>query len=128
MLSPHRELHFLKFLDNLSRYLRSIRDPRKAFGHGLRESRAFFAATGGCIAVVEAGELDARMVLTIPRSAAWDLRHIGQFIRHTRPPIRSELMIAPIRRRGATWGTSGIWCVSGSWSCRTSPGREAPAA
>ena len=38
MLSTSRELEFLKFLDKLSRHLRSIREPRKALGHALREA------------------------------------------------------------------------------------------
>ena len=104
MLSSHRELQFVKFLDNLSQYLRTIRDPGKALAHALRESRTFFDASAGCIAVVDAGELDARTVLRIPRDGSWDVQHIGQFIRHTRPPVRKDLMIAAIRRRGATWG------------------------
>ena len=104
MLSSSRELEFLKFLDNLSQYLRSTREPRKALTFVLRESRAFFQATSGCIAVAEAGEDDARILLAIPRTNNWDVRHIGRFIRHTRPPVRSDVMLAPIRRRGAAWG------------------------
>jgi signal transduction histidine kinase len=104
MLSPSRELEFLKFLDKLSQDLRSIREPRKALGHVLRESRAFFQADRGCVAVIEPGETEARLLLTVPREGSWDLQHIGRFIRHTHPPTRSDLMMAPVRRRGAAWG------------------------
>src|SRR5262245_22022235 len=104
MPSPSRELEFLKFLDNLSQYLRSTREPRKALAFALRESRAFFRASSGCIGVAEAGEEDARLFLAVPRNDGWDIRHIGGFIRHTRPPVRRDVMLAPIRRRGAAWG------------------------
>ncbi len=104
MLSTSRELEFLKFLDKLSRHLRSIREPRKALGHALRESRIFFQATRGCVAVADAGEPEARVLLTVPRDGGWDLQHIGRFIRHTNPPARTGVMMAPIRRHGAAWG------------------------
>jgi two-component system, NtrC family, sensor kinase len=108
MLSAPRELAFLKFLDNLSRGLRSIREPRKALGHALRESRAFFQATHACIAVADAGEPLARLILTVPRQGTWDAEHIGRFIRRDRPPARGDLMLAPIRRRGAAWGAVAL--------------------
>ena len=103
MLSTSRELEFLKFLDKLSRHLRSIREPRKALGHALRESRIFFQAARGCVAVADAGEPEARVLVTVPRDGGWDLQHIGRFIRHTNPPARTGVMMAPIRRHGA-WG------------------------
>ena len=104
MLPASRELEFLKFLDTLGQYLRSTRDPRKAMAYALREGRAFFQASGGCIAVVEEGEPDAQLMVALPRGNPWDLEHIGQFIRHARPPVRGDLVLAPIRRRGAAWG------------------------
>jgi two-component system, NtrC family, sensor kinase len=108
MLPPSRELDFLKFLDTLSQYLRSTREPRKAMAFALREGRAVFGAVSGCIAVVEAGEPQARLLLALPGpeviNGGWDLDHIGRFIRHTRPPVRRDVMLAPIRRRGAAWG------------------------
>jgi two-component system, NtrC family, sensor kinase len=104
MLAPLRELEFLKFLETLGQYLRSTRDPRKALAFALREGRAFFQADSGCIAVAEAGEADARVVVALPRDDDWDLAHIARFIRHTRPPVRSDVVLAPIRRRGSAWG------------------------
>jgi signal transduction histidine kinase len=103
-MSPSRELEFLKFLDNLGKYLRSTREPDKALAFALRETRAFFRAASGCVAVAEAGDPDARLLLTFPREDHWDLGHIGRFIRHTHPPVRRDLMMAPVRRRGAAWG------------------------
>ena len=67
MLPPSGELEFLKFFDGFTQHLRSIRDPRKALAHALRDSREFFQATRGCIAVAEAGESDARLLFTVPR-------------------------------------------------------------
>jgi two-component system, NtrC family, sensor kinase len=104
MLPPPRELEFLKFLDTLGQYLRSTRDPRKALTFALREGRTFFEAQGGCVAVAEAGQADARLLIALRRDDDWDLTHIGRFIRHTRPPVRSDVVLAPIRRRGAAWG------------------------
>ena len=103
-MSPSRELEFLKFLDNLGKYLRSTREPDKALVFVLRETRGFFRAASGCVAVAEAGDPDARLLVTFPREDHWDLEHVGRFIRHTHPPVRSDVMMAPIRRRGAAWG------------------------
>jgi signal transduction histidine kinase len=104
MLSPSRELEFLKFLDTLGQYLGSTRDPRKALTFALREGRTFFQAESGCIAVAEAGQADARLLIALRRDDEWDLTHIGRFIRHMRPPVRRDVVLAPIRRRGAAWG------------------------
>ncbi len=108
MLPPPREFEFLKFIDGFTQHLRSIRDPRKALAHALRGSREFFQATWGCIAVAEAGESKARLLFSVPRDAAWDLEHIGRFIRHVNPPARSDLMMAPVRRRGAAWAALSL--------------------
>ncbi len=108
MLPPATEFDFLKFFDSFTQHLRSIRDPRKALAHALRSSRDFFQATQGCIAVAEAGESEARVLLSVPRDVAWDLEHIGRFIRHTNPPARGDLMMAPVRRRGAAWAALSL--------------------
>jgi GAF domain-containing protein len=94
MRTQSRELEFLKLLDTLGQYLRSTRDPRKALAFTLREGRTFFQAASGCIAVAQAGERDARLLLGMPRDDSWDLEHIGRFIRHTRPPVRRDLVLA----------------------------------
>ena len=71
----------------------------------MRSGRAgsFFRRPRGCVAVADAGEPEARVLLTVPRDGGWDLQHIGRFIRHTNPPARTGVMMAPIRRHGA-WG------------------------
>ena len=108
MLPPNRELESLKFLDSLSQDLKPMREPRKALAHALRESREFFRATGGCIAVADVGQADANLLLTVPKGGNWDLHHIGRFIRHTNPPVRSDLMMAPVRRREAAWAALAL--------------------
>ena len=108
MLPASRELEVLKFLDTLGQYVRSTREPRKALAFTLRESRTFLQAASGCVAVAEAGEADARLLIALPRDDQWDLAHIGRFIRHSRPPVRSDVVLAPVRRRGAAWGAMAL--------------------
>jgi signal transduction histidine kinase len=104
MASHPRELEFFKFVDTLSHRLKPMREPRKAVAHALRETRDFFQAARGCIAVADDGQGVARVLYTLPREATWDLQHIGHFIRHSNPPVRDDVMMAPVRRRGAAWG------------------------
>ncbi|MGH9373282.1 MAG: GAF domain-containing protein, partial [Vicinamibacterales bacterium] len=108
MLPPPRELAFLKFVDGLSRHLRSIREPRKALAHALRDTRGFFGATHGCIALAEAGDPEARLLLNVPRDGSWDLQHLARFIHHSHPPARSDVMMAPVRRRGVAWAALAL--------------------
>ena len=91
MLSASRELEFLKFLDNLGQYLRSTREPRKALAFALRESRTFFRADSGCVAVAEAGEPDARLLLTSTRT--------GQLGSSAHRPLHSPYPSASSQRR-----------------------------
>ena len=104
MLPFHQELEFLKFLDSLSTQLRPMREPQKALLHALRETRVFFRAAHGCIAAAEAGRTEADLLFMLPKDGQWDLHLLGRFIRHDYPPIRSDLMMGPLRRRGGAWG------------------------
>jgi two-component system NtrC family sensor kinase len=108
MLPPTRELEFHKFFDSLSQHLKPMREPRKALAHALRESREFFQATRGCIAVAEVGQRDANLLLTLPKDGNWDLEHLERFIRHRHPPARGDVMMAPLRRRGAAWAALAL--------------------
>jgi two-component system NtrC family sensor kinase len=103
MLPPARELEFLKFVDNLSQHLKPMREPRKVLAHALRETREFFGAPRACIAVADVGQAEARLLLTLPRDGDWDRDHMARFIHHSRPPARRDVMMAPLRRRGAAW-------------------------
>jgi signal transduction histidine kinase len=105
MSSPTRELEFYKLVDRLSHGLKPMREPRKALAQALRECRDFFRAAGGCVAVAYEGQTDATLLATLPKEGGdWDLQNIGQFIRNSNPPSRSDVMMAPIRRRGYAWG------------------------
>jgi len=103
-----RELEFFKFADALSRRLRPMREPRKALETALRETRDFFQATRGCVAVADGGQTTASLLFTLPREGHWDLKHLGDFIRHSHPPSRADVMMAPVRRRGAAWGALAL--------------------
>jgi two-component system, NtrC family, sensor kinase len=104
MSSDSRDLDFYKFVETLSHRLKPMREPRKALGHALRECREFFKATRGCIAVADESLLTARVLISLPREGEWDLQHIARFIRHSHPPALDDVMMAPVRRRGAAWG------------------------
>jgi two-component system NtrC family sensor kinase len=108
MSSPTRELEFYKLVDRLSHGLKPMREPRKALAQALRESRDFFRAARGCVAVAYEGQTDASLLITLPKEGDWDLQSIGQFIRNSNPPIRDDVMMAAIRRRGATWGAMAL--------------------
>ena len=69
MMPPSREFEFLKFFDGLTHNLRSIREPRKALPQALRDSREFVQADRRSIALADAGEAEARLLLTIPKDA-----------------------------------------------------------
>jgi two-component system NtrC family sensor kinase len=108
MLPPHRELEFLKFLEKLSAHLKAMQDPHKALLHALRDTREFFQATYGCVAVLEPGQTEADLLFTLPKEGDWDRLLLGRFIRHRYPPIRSDLMMGPLRRRGGAWATMAL--------------------
>ncbi len=116
MLPFHlQELELLKFLDSLSAQLRPMREPQKALLHALRETREFFRAAHGCIAATEAGRADADLLFALPRDGGWDVDLLGRFIRHDYPPIRSDLMMGPLRRRGGAWGVMSFTSAKGDY-------------
>jgi signal transduction histidine kinase len=104
MLSPERELEYLKFLDRMSTHLKGAQDPQKALRYALRAVLDFLEAAHGCIAVTRDGMRSAHVLFSVPRDGAWDLELLSRFIRHEHPPRRDDLMIAPLRRRGGAWG------------------------
>jgi signal transduction histidine kinase len=104
MLPLSGELDFLKFLDSLATQLRPMREPQRALLHALRETREFVGAPYGCIAAAEVGRAEADLLFMLPKDGQWDLDLLGRFIRHDHPPLRSDLMMGPLRRRGGAWG------------------------
>jgi signal transduction histidine kinase len=103
-----RELAALKFLDGLAGQLKDVREPHKALRHALRDTREFFQATRGCIATLQAGRAAADLLFLVPKQADWDLDVLTGFIRHTRPPVQPDMMIASLRRRGGQWGAIAL--------------------
>ena len=104
MSSVPRELAALKFLDGLTAHLKEARDPHKALRHALRDTREFFRASHACIATLRAGQSDADLLFTLPKKRDWDVKVLGRYIRHTHPPVQSDMLIGSIRRRGGAWG------------------------
>jgi len=107
MLSQARELEFLKLLDRLSRQLKHMQDPQKALRQALRDAREFLDASHGCIAVAQSGRR-ASLLFATPDDRQWDLDMLAGFIRHQRPAIPDDVVIAPLRRRGGAWAAMAL--------------------
>src|SRR5262245_51076529 len=108
MLSVQRELAALKFIDGLSSHLKEVRESRKALRHVLRDTREFFEAAHGCIATLHAGHSQADVLFALPRDSGWDRSLLTRYIRHTNPPVRNDLVIGSVRRRGGAWGALAL--------------------
>ena len=107
MLSQARELEFLKLLDRLSRQLKHMQDPQKALRQALRDACEFLDASHGCIAVAQSGRR-ASLLFATPDDRQWDLDMLAGFIRHQRPAIPDDVVIAPLRRRGGAWAAMAL--------------------
>ena len=103
-----RELAALKFVDGLAAHLKDVREPHKALRHALRDTRDFFQATDGCIATLHPARPEAELLFTLPRDGTWDIDVVTRYIRHTHPPVRRDMMIGSIRRRGGAWGAIAV--------------------
>ncbi|HEY7290154.1 MAG TPA: ATP-binding protein [Vicinamibacterales bacterium] len=103
-----RELAALKFLDALAFHLKDVREPHKALRHTLRETFDFFRAASGCIAALHPAESNADLLFTLPKTTEWQVEMLTGYIRHTHPTVDRDTMIAPIRRRGGSWGAIGV--------------------
>jgi signal transduction histidine kinase len=108
MLPAQRELAALKFIDGLSAHLKDVREPHKALRHALRDTREFFGASHGCIATLRAGHPQADLLFSLPKKRDWDLEVLTRYIRHTHPPVRSDMLIGSVRRRGGAWGALAL--------------------
>ena len=114
MLTPQRELGFLKFVDALSRDLRQMQHPGKALQHALVGTRRFFRANDACIAALAPGRTLAELLVAIPKGRSWDQDLLTRFIRHQRPVLPEDMVAAPLRRRGGGWGVIALVRRSGS--------------
>ena len=108
MEPSNRELAALKFLDGLGWRLKDAREPHKTLRHALRDTREFFHATDGCVAVLQAGRAEADVLLSLPKDAQWNTAALTRFIRYPHPPDRQELLMASLRRRGGPWGVIAL--------------------
>jgi len=108
MLPPDRELAAFKFLDALSGHLKDVREPRKALRHALRDTREFFQASHGCIAMLQPGAPQANLLFTLPKGGRWNLDVLTRFIRNARPLVPDDMLIAPVRRRRGAWGAIAL--------------------
>jgi signal transduction histidine kinase len=104
MVSVHREVAALRFLQTQAAHLRDAREPDKALRHALRDTREFFSASHGCIATLRPGHAQADLLFTWPSPTAWNLDVLTRYIRHTHPPVQRDLLIGSIKRRGGAWG------------------------
>jgi two-component system NtrC family sensor kinase len=109
MLSADQELAFLRFLDALTAELKDMREASKALRHTLRDTCAFFGASHGAIAVLEAGRPEAEIRFELKRGGPWDLELLTQFIRHSHPTVPRGVLLRPIARRGGAWGALALF-------------------
>jgi signal transduction histidine kinase len=108
MLTAQRELAALRFIDGLSTHLKDVREPHKALRQALRDTRDFFQAAHGCIAMLGAGRSEADLLFTLPKQTDWDLGLLTRYIRHTHPPLQPSMLIGSVRRRGGAWGAMAL--------------------
>ena len=108
MLPSARELDFLKLLDRLSRQLKHMQDPQKALRQALRDAHEFLGASRGCVAEVQSGRPRATLLFAVRDDGQWDLDMLAGFIRHQRPAIPEDVLIAPLRRRGGAWAAMAL--------------------
>jgi signal transduction histidine kinase len=108
MRSDDGELEFLRFLDALALHLKPVREAEKAVRIALRETREFFGAARGCVAVVEAGLPHAQVLFAMPKGGGWNDDFLFRFIRRQHPPVPHDMLIGALRRRGRTWGALAL--------------------
>jgi two-component system, NtrC family, sensor kinase len=108
MHAQERELEFLRFLDGLTGHLKPMRDAEKALRVALRDTREFFRAEQGCVAVVQGNRRRADLLFAMPKPGVWDHDLLFRFIRHQHPRIPDTMLVAPLRRRDRTWAALAL--------------------
>ena len=96
------------FLDELKNNLRAVREDQNALRLSLRRTCEYFKVEEGCIAVVTPDGLDTKLISVIPRDGEWDLTCLAAFIQKRRPRIPSNIVMAPIKRRGRSWAVLAL--------------------
>ncbi len=94
---------------------RNGRDAEKVLRFALRLSLDFFAAQEGCIATVQPGGDEAKILFPAPPEAWWDRSMLAGFLRGDKVRVPPELMLARIRRHGRMWGALAIRLPGGNY-------------
>ena len=102
------DVAFWLFLDELKNSLRAVREDQNALRLSLRRTCEHFKLDDGCIAVATPGTLRAEVMTVIPRGGKWDLDCLAAFLQKQRPRIPSNIIMAPIQRRGRLWGVLAL--------------------
>jgi hypothetical protein len=102
------DIAFWVFLDDLKNNLRAVREDQNALRLSLRRSCEHFKVDEGCIAVAAPGGSRAELIAAIPRGGDWDLGCLAAFLQRQRPRIPSNIIMAPIHRRGRLWGVLAL--------------------
>lgn len=99
MKSSDDELRLRRFLDSLRSQHRNSRDVESVLRATLRRAAAFLDAEAGCVARLSAGDVRSEVVFEFGSALAWDVELLAGFLRNDRPPVRSDIALAPVERR-----------------------------
>ena len=115
MTRPERDLAAFRFLDRVSGRLKHAREPQKALRYTLRETQTFLNASQACIVRHPPGSPAAEVLFSLPKGSRWDLDDLARFIRHEHPPVRHDVLMAPVRRQRAAWGAVALARATGAF-------------
>jgi two-component system, NtrC family, sensor kinase len=102
------DVAFWIFLDELKNSLRAVREDQNALRLSLRRTCEHFKLDHGCIAVATPGAPRVELITVIPRGGKWDLDCLAAFLQKQRPRIPSNVIMAPIQRRGRLWAVLAL--------------------
>lgn len=102
------DVAFWIFLDELKNSLRAVREDQNALRLSLRRTCEHFKLDHGCIAVATPGAPWVELITVIPRGGKWDLDCLAAFLQKQRPRIPSNVIMAPIQRRGRLWAVLAL--------------------
>lgn len=83
---------------------RDGRDAEKLLRAALRLGMDLYRAAEGCVATVQPGGDDARILFAAPPEAWWDRPMLAAFLRGEKVRVPPDLMLARLRRHGRMWG------------------------
>jgi two-component system, NtrC family, sensor kinase len=102
------DVAFWIFLDELKNNLRTVREDQNALRVSLRRSCEYFGVDEGCITVAASEGSHVELLAVIPRGGKWDLGCLAAFLQKQRPRIPPNIIMAPIHRRGRSWGVLAL--------------------